>query len=143
MFSQPQGPRLAPHPTHCTSGKRTAISPDWVIYLTHGRDGYCNWCAQGALVSGAYQLNKLNKDTTHQGRSTGQRSVPAVRRLPLCSETLVISRPERVKIAESRAMRDFDLRKSMPKLQARHAKERQRNREPIAKKEKAHVPLVL
>ena len=65
MFSQPQRPSLKPHPTHCTSGKRTAISPDWVIYLTHGRDGYCNWCAQGALVSGAYQLNKLNKDTTH------------------------------------------------------------------------------
>ena len=28
---------------HCTSGNRTAISPDWVMYLTHGREGYCNY----------------------------------------------------------------------------------------------------
>lgn len=27
---------------HCTSGKRTAISPDCVIYLTQGSEGYCN-----------------------------------------------------------------------------------------------------
>ncbi len=25
-----------------TSGKRTAMSPDWVIYLTHGREEYCS-----------------------------------------------------------------------------------------------------
>ena len=47
------------------------------------------------------------------------------------------------KVAESRAMRDLASREPMPKLQARHAKERQRNWEPIARKEKAHVPLVL
>lgn len=29
-------------PTHCTSGKRTAMSPDCVIYRTQGREGYCN-----------------------------------------------------------------------------------------------------
>lgn len=29
--------------THCTSGNRTAISPDCVIYRTHGREGYCNY----------------------------------------------------------------------------------------------------
>ena len=30
------------NPTHCTSGNRTAISPDCVMYRTQGRDGYCN-----------------------------------------------------------------------------------------------------
>lgn len=29
--------------THCTSGNRTAISPDCVMYRTHGREGYCNY----------------------------------------------------------------------------------------------------
>ena len=28
---------------HCTSGNLTAMSPDCVIYRTHGSDGYCNW----------------------------------------------------------------------------------------------------
>lgn len=27
---------------YCTSGKRTAMSPDCVMYLTHGNDGYCS-----------------------------------------------------------------------------------------------------
>lgn len=38
---------------YCTSGKRTAISPDCVIYRTHGNDGYCNW--HGSKLS-AYAL---------------------------------------------------------------------------------------
>lgn len=35
---------LRPSPTnvHCTSGSLTAMSPDCVMYLTHGRLGYCN-----------------------------------------------------------------------------------------------------
>lgn len=28
---------------HCTSGNRTAMSPDWVMYRTHGNEGYCNY----------------------------------------------------------------------------------------------------
>lgn len=38
---------------YCTSGKRTAISPDCVMYRTHGNDGYCNW--HGSKLS-AYAL---------------------------------------------------------------------------------------
>jgi hypothetical protein len=30
------------HYVVCTSGNLTAMSPDWVMYLTQGRDGYCN-----------------------------------------------------------------------------------------------------
>lgn len=38
---------------YCTSGKRTAISPDCVMYRTQGSDGYCNW--HGSTIS-AYVL---------------------------------------------------------------------------------------
>ncbi len=110
--------------------------------ISNPREGRVLQLVRARCVSiSAYQLNK---DTTHyQGCSTGQRSVPAVRRLPLCSETLAVSLLERVKVTDRRAMRDLDSREPMPKLQARHAKERQRNWEPIARKEKAHVPLAL
>ena len=47
---------------------------------------------------------------------------PQSRRLPFYSETLAISLLERVKVAESRGMRDLDSRESMPNLQAQHAK---------------------
>lgn len=46
---------LHPLGGHCTSGKRTAMSPDCVMYLTQGSDGYCNcwrwraWSAKGKL----------------------------------------------------------------------------------------------
>lgn len=31
------------HADHCTSGNRTAMSPDCVMYRTQGREGYCNF----------------------------------------------------------------------------------------------------
>ncbi len=35
-------PTLHSPKRHCTSGNRTAISPDWVMYRTQGSEGYCN-----------------------------------------------------------------------------------------------------
>ena len=40
--------------SHCTSGSRTAISPDCVMYRTHGSEGYCS-CRASQSTGGAME----------------------------------------------------------------------------------------
>ncbi len=59
-----------------TSGNRTAMSPDCVIYLTQGRDGYCNYL-QDELAKGAKGIRALTS-----GKDL--RLIAPIRTLPYC-----------------------------------------------------------